>query len=231
MTEQREVGVEFSFEFAAAALARHEGLAVEVDAGRPAGSDTKSCLNVGMAARAVCPRQSGLIGTSRQPSTVSPTSSTVASMRRDRLVARHRFGRQEGHSGGVSAGYREFEVDHGSQECIRHLDQDAGAVTRVRLGAGGAAMFHVGERLESGEHEFVRAHTLQAATNDTRGCRARSDGSFRAMRPGGCSSSHPRVSRYTVTSGMPVVDDRWERSTVTCSRGVLETRWLESGHT
>ena len=51
--------------------------------------------------------------------------------------------RQEGDTGGVGALGRQLEVDHRAQEGIRNLQQDSGAVTAVRFGAGRAAVFHV----------------------------------------------------------------------------------------
>jgi len=54
--------------------------------------------------------------------------------------------RQERDTGGVRARGGQLEVDDGTQEAIRHLEQDAGAVTRVGLGARGAAVLEVDQR-------------------------------------------------------------------------------------
>ena len=51
--------------------------------------------------------------------------------------------REEGYAGGIGTFGRQLKVDHRAQECIGNLKQDSGAVTAVRLGTGGAAMFHV----------------------------------------------------------------------------------------
>ena len=49
-------------------------------------------------------------------------------------------------SGGVCARSGQIEVDHGTEERIRYLDENAGAVTGVRLGAGGAPVLEVDQR-------------------------------------------------------------------------------------
>jgi hypothetical protein len=73
-------------------------------------------------------------------------------------------GGKEGHADGVGAGRREV-VDallgeHGAQEAVGDLDQDAGAVAGVGLSAGGATVRQVRQRDQAGSHQLVAAHTL-----------------------------------------------------------------------
>ena len=67
----------------------------------------------------------------------------------DRLARRRGVAgrlRQERDAGGVAARLGQFEVDHGAQELVGHLQQDACAVAGVRFGALGAAVLHVQQR-------------------------------------------------------------------------------------
>ena len=75
----------------------------------------------------------------------------------DRLDAGHRTGaglRFDGQEtvadgegvAGDRIGGRQDEVDHVAQECMRHLDQDPGAVAAVGLGSGSATMVEVLQR-------------------------------------------------------------------------------------
>ena len=54
--------------------------------------------------------------------------------------------RQEGDTGGVGAFRRQLEVHDGPEEGIGDLDQDARAVTGVRLGTGSTAVLQVHQR-------------------------------------------------------------------------------------
>ena len=101
-----------------------------------------------MVERAVAPSRSGATGTSRQPRTVRPSSAAIVSMPRDGLVGAV-LG-QEGDADGVRAGLGQLESGHLAEEGVRDLGQDARAVARVGLGAGGAAVLQVaqyGQRL------------------------------------------------------------------------------------
>ena len=56
---------------------------------------------------------------------------------------------------------RQGEVDHLAQEPVRHLDEQAGAVTGVGLGALGAAVVEVAQRGEAQLDDAVRRPALQ----------------------------------------------------------------------
>ena len=65
--------------------------------------------------------------------------------------------RQERDAGGVTARLRQVEVDDVAQERIGNLDQDAGTVTAVRLGALGAAVLEVHQRGDCLIHDVAAA--------------------------------------------------------------------------
>ena len=67
------------------------------------------------------------------------------------------LGRQEADADGVTAGRRQLDAGGDTaEERVRDLQQDAGAVTRVRVRAGGATMLEVAERLEALLDDGVR---------------------------------------------------------------------------
>ena len=49
---------------------------------------------------------------------------------------------------------------NGAQEAVGDLDEDPGAVARVRLGTRGAAVLEVGQRPEPGQHQVVAGNAL-----------------------------------------------------------------------
>ena len=118
-------------------------------------SATNSCAKSGMTARAVGPRSapSGSTGTSRQPRTVRPSSSASLATSSIAGGALGLVGRQEGDADGVLPHRRQVEVDLGAQQGVGDLGEDAGAVTGVRLGAGGAAVVEVVQRGEALGHD------------------------------------------------------------------------------
>ena len=63
---------------------------------------------------------------------------------------------QECGADGIAAGARQLEAAHGPQERVGHLEQDAGAVAGVGLGAGRAAVVEVAQRGECGLDDPVR---------------------------------------------------------------------------
>ena len=105
-----------------------------------------TCRKVGIASRASAPSDESSVGTSRQPSTVRPSASTIFSHRLARRGGVARRLRQEGDARGVAARLGQLEVDHGAQELVGNLKQDARAVAGVRFGALGAAVLHVQQR-------------------------------------------------------------------------------------
>ena len=130
----------------------------------PAGSVISSCAKLGIAARAVAPRQSGSTGTSRQATTCRCSSATIVSMAAWAFSDARWSDRQEGHADGVGAGRGQLDprlgADDLAQEAVGHLDQDPGAVAGVGLGARRPAVLEVGQGSESGAHQVVAAHTL-----------------------------------------------------------------------
>ena len=65
-----------------------------------------------------------------------------------RLLRRLAVERQEGEAHAVGPRRRQREVDHRPEEPVGDLEEDAGAVTGVDLGARGAAVVEVAERVE-----------------------------------------------------------------------------------
>ena len=56
--------------------------------------------------------------------------------------------REEGEADAVGPGRRQGEVDHGPEEAVGDLEEDAGAVAGVDLGPRGAAVVEVAQRVE-----------------------------------------------------------------------------------
>jgi hypothetical protein len=159
--QRREVGVELTFEFTTGALASHEGLAVEFDAGRPARIGDEQLFERRHRRPGRLTETVGIDGKVAPAEHAEPDVVHGHLDRRHRLLARAGIGRQERRTGRVRADRRKLEVDDGAQERIGDLDQDPGAVTGVGLGTGRSSVLHVGQRLESGHHQLVGAHALQ----------------------------------------------------------------------
>ena len=60
----------------------------------------------------------------------------------------------------VAAGRGQGEGHRSTQEAVGHLHEDAGAVTGVGIGAGGATVFEVDEQVEGRRDDGVRAVAL-----------------------------------------------------------------------
>ena len=69
--------------------------------------------------------------------------------------------RQEAHGHAVAAGGRQLEAKLGAQERVRDLQQDAGAVTRVGVGALSPAVLHVLEREQGPADHLVGGRRTQ----------------------------------------------------------------------
>ena len=112
---------------------------------------TNSWRNSGIAARALGPRsaRSTSVGTSRQPSTRRFSSAASFSIRATAAAAFAVVRGQERGADRVRPGGRQREVDHGTQELVRNLDQDADAVPGVVLGAARAAVLEPQQRRET----------------------------------------------------------------------------------
>ena len=75
------------------------------------------------------------------------------------LIALPWIAREEHEARAVASGQREIDAErrgHPPQEPIRHLNQNAGAVTRIGLAAAGAAMQQIDEDLEAARNHAVR---------------------------------------------------------------------------
>ncbi len=77
-----------------------------------------------------------------------------------RLLPRHLVGGQEAQPDRVLAGRREREADDLPEEAVGDLEQDAGPVTRVGLGPGGAAVLEVAERPDGQVDDAPAGSTL-----------------------------------------------------------------------
>jgi len=64
------------------------------------------------------------------------------------VCTRGRIVGQKHQARAVRAGLGQLEAQYFSEEAIRRLDQDAGAVAGVRIGPAGAAMFEIDEEIE-----------------------------------------------------------------------------------
>ena len=123
----------------------------------------KTCFITGSADRALGPIGESSVGTSRQPSTVWPSSDDdlledAAARRGLRGIAR-----QEHEPGAVVAGGGEGDAEAAAlagEERVGHLDHDARAVARVRLAAAGAAVEQVLQHGERLAHDGVRLSAL-----------------------------------------------------------------------
>ena len=194
--QRHEVGVEFAFQLPSGPLAGDERLAVEFDAGRSGGVGHEELLE----RRHRCTRR--LTQAVRRDRNLAPTEhleSGVVHGRLDgghRLLARDGVRRQERHASGVRARCRKIELDDRSQEGVGHLDQDSGAVARVGFGARGATVLHVGERLQPGEHQLVRAHTSEVRDERHATRVVFVPGVVQADRARGLLHHHIRVSRH-----------------------------------
>ena len=72
-----------------------------------------------------------------------------------------RLVRGQEHQPGAVGALRRQRKRHGlPEETVRHLHEDARAVTRVGVGAGGAAVFEVDQQVERVPHDGVRADAL-----------------------------------------------------------------------
>ncbi len=72
------------------------------------------------------------------------------------------LGREEAHQHPVAAGRRQLEVHDGAQQLVGHLHEDPRAVARRGIGAGGAAVLEVLERLDRLRDHLVGGHVVQA---------------------------------------------------------------------
>ena len=156
--QRREVRRQVLGQLVLGPLAGDERLAVEVDARRAIGGGDEELLHRrhrGAGGRAEA------VGLDRQVAPAEhdePLFDGDVLDRGERLLERHRLGRQERDARRVRTLGREREPGDRPQELVGHLEQDAGAVARVGLGPGGAAVGEVGEGAQPGHHQFVRPY-------------------------------------------------------------------------
>ena len=120
----------------------------------------KICVKTGSTATALGPTGLSSVGTSRQPSSVWPSSATIRANSASTACAVLGVARQEHQAGAVLAGRRQRRRRDLAQERVRHLDQDAGAVAGVDLAAAGAAMREVLQHLQRLADDGVRLAAL-----------------------------------------------------------------------
>ncbi|MGC0404098.1 hypothetical protein RKD27_006742 [Streptomyces sp. SAI-126] len=139
---------EVDVDLALGALAQHERLAVERDVRRGhGGSVADEDLAEGRHRRAGGGTEQ--LGGDRD---LAPAEDGEALLGGDRLDLRDgvlgAVLRQEGDTDGVRTGRGQFEAGDLAEEGVRNLGQDARAVTRVGLGAGGTAVLQVAQNRE-----------------------------------------------------------------------------------
>ena len=130
-----------------------------------AGPARNSCSKTGITSSAICPTPEpiGSVGTGRQPSSVRPSSAMIRSANSLAAARTAVVGRQEGQPDGVGLPVprvgtdRQLEPGGRTEQLVRHLDQDAGAVTDRRVGTGRAAMVEVDQRGHPVVHDGVAA--------------------------------------------------------------------------
>ena len=121
----------------------------------PAGSVTKQCQKLGITARAVGPIIESSIGTLSPADDPEPLLLGEVLDDAARLVGRAVIGREEREANAVRARGRQRERRHAAKERVGHLDEDAGAVAGVDLGARCAAVVEVAERAEGRVDDVV----------------------------------------------------------------------------
>ena len=108
-----------------------------------------------MHSRAARPTRSGVTGTSRQARTRRPSLAAMSSMRASAAARSSVVVGQVGHAHGVGTRRRQVGIQHGPEEGVGHLGEDAGAVTDQRVGAGGAAVVEVAQGVEGVDDDVV----------------------------------------------------------------------------
>ena len=150
-------------ELVLAALAHHEQLAVELDAGRAGGVVDEELPEARHHAQRGGADHRGV------DRGLAPADHAEALVLHDGVDAGHRllgrFGveRQEREADAVGARGRQREVDHGPQEPVGDLEQDPGAVAGVDLGARRAPVVEVAERVEGVGDDRAAGHALDVA--------------------------------------------------------------------
>ena len=203
------------------AFAQDEELAIEVDAGSAAGIGHEAVP------------EAGHDGARGRPDHrvvdrhAAPADDAQALPRRNvvddpaHLVGAGGVGRKEREADAVGASGRQLEVGHLAQEGVGDLDEDAGAVAGVDLGAGCASMVEVAEGAERGIDD-VPALRARYVNN-------KSDAAGIVLEAGVIQAAGvgQGAERYPARGGTPGLNlaavSRWSRSgidSVACERMV-----------
>ena len=145
------------------ALADHVELALEARAAsrrRRHRAPMNTCSKTGCVARALAPTRRLSVGHVAPAEQRCPSSSMMRAISVLDAIAIALVMRQEHEAGAVRAGGGQRERHDLAQERVGHLNQDAGAVTGVRLAAAGAAVLQVDEDLQRLRDDVVRALAL-----------------------------------------------------------------------
>ncbi len=121
------------------------------------------CRNTGCTATALGPTARLSVGTSRQPMTRCPSSTTICSNSRSSAARVSGLGRQEHQARAVAALLRQIPAETRrflAEERIGDLNQDAGAVAGVDLAPARAAVLQVDQHLQRLTDDRVRAPAL-----------------------------------------------------------------------
>ena len=167
--EQRSLGEPQRVGLRLDALARDVELSLEIEriarrgpgakCGRHADEDL---LEDRLRRASPCAQPASSVGTCRQPSTCRPSSSHDAREERLHLIPFGLVLRQENQTGAVLALPWQLESKPlRAKERVRHLQQDAGAVTGVGLAAAGAAMLEIDQQLQPLLDDGVRAASFE----------------------------------------------------------------------
>ncbi len=103
------------------------------------------------------PTGDGSVGIVRQPRTTRSSAAAACSIWLRAVRASCGVGRQEPDAGGVGPRGRQLEACYFAVEAIGNLDQDAGAVAGVDLGAGRAPVLEVAQAVEAHADDLMAA--------------------------------------------------------------------------
>ena len=159
--ERREVGLLFDRQFVFEPLASDEHLAVELDTGRSGRVGDEQLL----ADRHHRPRAGAeAIGVHRHIAPAEHGQTLVDDDRLDHFLGLLGVGgveRQECHADRVRAYRRQLEAGNLAQESVGDLNQDAGTIAGVGLGAGCTSVFEIAERAKAHGHDRPARDPLQ----------------------------------------------------------------------
>ena len=123
----------------------------------PSGADAErnTWRNRGIVRAEAPPRMFGWTGTSRQPSSVAPSSAKMRAIWSSPSGRGRTVLGKEADAGGVGPLGWQIEVDHGPAEGIGDLDEDAGTITGIRVRADGAPVLELAQRTQARLDDLV----------------------------------------------------------------------------